>query len=160
MKHTKVVTFCSFKGRMSHCRISLDKQLLCRRARWQGRAFLRDQVLYYKADSDDRERLVVPQGLREQVLKLGHSIPWAGHLGSKKTLDRIASRFYWPGLSTQVHECCQSCSICQLTGDRRVPKFPLQPLPVIDVPFSQIAMDIVGPSEQTQSGHRYILCTL
>ncbi|KAI3377106.1 hypothetical protein L3Q82_000303 [Scortum barcoo] len=119
--------------------------------------FLRDQVLYYKADRDDGERLVVPQGLREQVLQLGHSIPWAGHLGTKKTLDRIASRFYWPGLSTQVQEYCQSCSVCQLTGDKRVPKFPLQPLPVIDVPFSRIAMDIVGPLERTQSGHRYIL---
>ncbi|XP_078020631.1 uncharacterized protein LOC144459818 [Epinephelus lanceolatus] len=54
--------------------------------------FLRDQVLYYKAALDDRERLVVPQRLREQVLKLGHSIPWAGHLGAKKTLDRIADR--------------------------------------------------------------------
>lgn len=51
--------------------------------------FLRDQVLYYKANLDDRERLVVPQGLQEQLLKLGRSILWACHLGTKKTLDRI-----------------------------------------------------------------------
>ncbi len=107
--------------------------------------FLRDQVLYYKLD--DKEGLVIPQGLWEQVLKLGHSIPWAGHLGTKKTLDRIASRFYWPGLNIEVQG--QSCSICQLTGDKKVPKFPLQSLPTMAVPFSQIAMNIVEPLERT-----------
>uniref|UniRef100_A0A3Q1GC55 Gypsy retrotransposon integrase-like protein 1 n=1 Tax=Acanthochromis polyacanthus TaxID=80966 RepID=A0A3Q1GC55_9TELE len=119
--------------------------------------FLRDRVLYYKANLEDRERLVVPQTLRDQVLELGHSIPWAGHLGAKKTLDRIASRFYWPGLHTEVQDYCQSCPVCQLAGAKNVPRFPLQPLPIIDVPFSRIAMDIVGPLERTQSGHRYIL---
>ncbi|XP_036066885.1 uncharacterized protein LOC112138883 isoform X2 [Oryzias melastigma] len=119
--------------------------------------FLRDKVLYYKDNQDDYARLVVPQQLPEQVLHLGHSIPWAGHLGTRKTLDRVASRFYWPGLNTDVQNFCQSCSVCQLASDKNVPKYLLQPLPIIDVPFSRIAMDIVGPVERTQSGNRYIL---
>ncbi len=30
-------------------------------------------------------------------------------------------------------------------------------LPIIDIPFSRIAMDIVGPLERSMSGIRYIL---
>ena len=42
-------------------------------------------------------------------------------------------------------------------GDKGVPKFPHQPLPIMDVPFSRIAMDIVGPLQRTQAGKKYIL---
>lgn len=59
-----------------------------------------------------------------------------------------------------VQDYCPSCSVCHLTGDKRILKFPLQSLSIIDVPFSKIAMDIVGPLEQTQSGHHYILCVI
>lgn len=123
-----------------------------------GDGFLnRVNILFYKARTDDRERLVVPERLREQVLQLGHSIPWAGHLGHKKTLDRISGRFYCPGMSKKVQEYCQSCAVCQLSNDKYVPKFPLQSLLIIDIPFSCIAMDIVGPLERTQVGNCFIL---
>jgi len=69
-------------------------------------------------------------------------------IGFKKTYDRIDSRFYWPGLYTAVQSYCQSCSVCQLSGSKNVPKFPLQPLPIIDFPFSRIVMEIVGPLER------------
>lgn len=49
-------------------------------------------------ESAEGERLVVPESMRLKVLLLGHSVPWAGHLGQQKTLARIASRFYWPWL--------------------------------------------------------------
>ncbi|XP_029928572.1 uncharacterized protein LOC115374014 [Myripristis murdjan] len=118
---------------------------------------LREGLLFHKSREVEAERLVVPRVLREQVLKLGHSIPWAGHLGFRKTYERIASRFYWAGVHREVQDYCQSCSVCQLSGGKNVPKFPLQPLPIIDVPFSRIAMDIVGPLERTQAGNRFIL---
>lgn len=74
---------------------------------------------------------------------MGHCIPWAGYLGTKKIRDQIASRFFWPGTKREVEE-----SYCLLAGDKNVPKFPLQPLLVIEVPFSHIAMDIVGLLER------------
>uniref|UniRef100_A0A3B3VDD9 Gypsy retrotransposon integrase-like protein 1 n=1 Tax=Poecilia latipinna TaxID=48699 RepID=A0A3B3VDD9_9TELE len=122
-----------------------------------GYYILRDGLLYLHGGKTGCEKLVVPQSLREQVLNLGHGVPWAGHLGFKKTYDRIYARFYWPGLYNQVKEYCQSCTACQLSGGKNVPKYPLQPLPIIDVPFSRIGMDIVGPLERTQAGNRFIL---
>ena len=88
---------------------------------------------------------------------MGHSIPWAGHLGLPKTYARIAARFFWPRMYKDVQEYCRACSECQLTSKYTASPYPLQPLPCIDIPFSRIAMDIVGPLERTQSGFKYIL---
>ena len=71
-----------------------------------GENFFRQDGLLYRrysppgADSDahDNEQLVLPTELRPTVLKLAHDVPMAGHLGKKKTTDRILNRFYWPGL--------------------------------------------------------------
>ncbi|KAL2103054.1 hypothetical protein ACEWY4_002222 [Coilia grayii] len=108
--------------------------------------------------SEDGEQLVVPQSLRSTVLKVGHSVPWAGHLGQQKTLSRIAQRFHWPGFYQHVIDYCKSCPECQLTSQaNRGTKAPLVSLPIVDVPFTRIAMDIVGPLERSRGGHRYIL---
>ena len=48
--------------------------------------------------------------------------------------------------------------LTQLTApERKGDRAPLIPMPVIDTPFSRIAMDIVGPLERSSAGHRYIL---
>ena len=40
----------------------------------------------------------------------------------------------------------------------RVPTAPLQKLPLVDIPFKRIAVDIVGPIHPASvDGHRYIL---
>ena len=103
------------------------------------------------------EQLVLPSRCRRTVLELAHEIPIAGHMGKTKTKERILSRFYWPSLHSDVDMYCRSCSVCQKTAQSRVKKAPIIPLPVIEEPFSRIAMDIVGPLPKSSSGNRYIL---
>uniref|UniRef100_A0A669EUZ0 Gypsy retrotransposon integrase-like protein 1 n=1 Tax=Oreochromis niloticus TaxID=8128 RepID=A0A669EUZ0_ORENI len=116
---------------------------------------LRKGVLY--ECKGKTEAIALPQALRHKVMELGHSVPWAGHLGFHKSLYRIASRFVWPGMYTQLQQFCKSCQICQLTLNKGVARVHLQPLPVIDTPFERIGMDVVGPLERSSSGSRYIL---
>ena len=132
-----------------------------------GEDFYRRDVLLYRrysppvTDSDDRkddvEQLVLPSPLRPMVLKLAHDIPMAGHLGKKKTADRILCRFYWPGLHQDVAQHCKTCEQCQKSSMRKGKKALLVPLPIMDEPFRRIAMDIVGPLPRSSSGKRYIL---
>lgn len=103
------------------------------------------------------EALALPQQFRHRVMDLGHSIPWAGHMAFQKTLCRIASRFVWPGMYSEVSQFCSSCEKCQLTSGKRVARAQLQPLPIIETPFERIGMDVVGPLERSSSGNRYIL---
>ncbi len=67
-----------------------------------GERFVLSKGLLYRESKEDGMQLVVPKTQRREVLNLGHSIPWAGHLGFMKTLMRIAKRFYWPRMYSDV----------------------------------------------------------
>lgn len=102
-------------------------------------------------------QLVVPQSVCEVILILGHSIPWACHLGNGKTLARIRRHFYWPGLKTEVTQYCRSCHECQRVSARRPCRVHLQLLPITVTPFERLGMDVVGPLERSRSGNRFML---
>ena len=87
---------------------------------------------------------VLPKRYNQQVMKIAHDLPFAGHLGKEKTALRILRRFYWPTLFQDVRRYFQSCEECQLHGGPRM-KAPMIPLPVVEKTFKRIAMDIVGP---------------
>lgn len=63
--------------------------------------FCIDNDILYKQNGSSKQ-LVVPKAVRQSVLRLGHSIPWAGHLGKHKTTASIKRCFYWPGLRKDV----------------------------------------------------------
>lgn len=104
-------------------------------------------------------QLVVPKKFREIVTKLAHESIMSGHLATSRTTSRILSEFYWPGIQSDVKRFCRSCDICQRTIQKgKVSKYPLQKMPLIDVPFKRVAVDIVGPIHPvTDKGNRYIL---
>ena len=104
-------------------------------------------------------QVVVPQPLRQQVMNVAHSSILGGHLGVKKTTDKITSNFYWPGIHSDITRFCQSCDICQRTVTKgNVSKVPIEKMPLIDTPFKRVAVDLVGPIyPPSESGHRYIL---
>ena len=78
-----------------------------------------------------------------------------GHLGIKKTKDRIQTNFYWPGLQGDVTSFCRSCDVCQkTTAQGSVPHVPLGDMPLIDMPFRKVAVDLAGPiSSPSKKGH-------
>ncbi|KAL7832099.1 hypothetical protein AOLI_G00296470 [Acnodon oligacanthus] len=87
-----------------------------------------------------------------QTLEMAHNNPMAGHLGPEKTLNCLMVRFYWPGICADVRRWCASCCKCQIVNPPAIPKAPLFPLPLIDVPFERIGMDLVGPLERSAHG--------
>ena len=92
-------------------------------------------------------------------MNFGHEAALSGHLGRQKTLDRIATHFYWRGMGVEVGRWCQSCDLCQRTEPKgRTAKVPLGHMPVIDTPFKRVAVDMVGPIfPTTDRGHKYII---
>ena len=83
----------------------------------------------------------------------------AGHLGIRKTTDRVLQNFFWPGIFSDIRRFCQSCDICQRTVSKgSVMKAPLQTVPIIKTPFEKVAIDLIGPiSPPSARGHRWIL---
>ena len=109
--------------------------------------------------SDAILQVVVPLKFRNQVLKLAHESILGGHLGNKKTSEKILMHFFWPGMHADVVRYCRSCEQCQRTSPKgKVTKVPLGSTPLIDEPFRRVAMDLVGPIEPaTSRGNRFIL---
>jgi len=127
-----------------------------------GNFKVRRSILYRKAvskSSSEHWQLVVPEKLRDKVMKLAHENIFSGHLGIQKTYDRVCSQFWWPGMHGSVVRFVRSCDVCQRSVPRgRVPKVPLGKMPVIDIPFQRVAVDLIGPfSPASSQGNRFVL---
>ncbi len=104
-------------------------------------------------------QVVVPEVYRSDILYLAHDHCLSGHLGIRKTLDRVLRHFFWPGVRSDVAQYCRSCHVCQIIGkpNQSIPVAPLHPIPAIGEPFEQILIDCVGPLPRTKSGNQYLL---
>ncbi|ROT71564.1 putative uncharacterized protein zf(cchc)-26 [Penaeus vannamei] len=103
-------------------------------------------------NGEERLQFVVPARYRLAVFRLGHHSALGGHMGQKKTLDRIQAEFFWPGMGQEISRLVRSCDICQKTSDRgRVKPAPLKPMPLISEPFERVAVDIVDQSTREQA---------
>ena len=129
-----------------------------------GYFFTNDLLFHRKYLSDEHngtryvDRIVVPESYRNEILRVGHTIPLSGHMGSKKTFDRIAAHFSWPGLSFDVRKYCATCPQCQLVARKlKSKRAPLKPVEIVTEPFKKIAIDIVGELPRTTTGYKYIL---
>ena len=104
-------------------------------------------------------QIVVPKVYHKEVISIAHDSPMAGHLGVRKTHDRILSHFWWPTLRKDVSEYCRSCHTCQVVGkpNQKISAAPLMPIPAFDEPFSRVIVDCVGRLPKTKSGNQYLL---
>lgn len=129
------------------------------------RLVLKEGVLYCKWEAaglrqEQSLKLVIPKSLQGKMLWFLHDATTAGHLGVKKTLQRVKQRYYWIGSSRDVKRWCQNCSGC---SSRRRPQKKFQaPMQVYNVgaPLERIAIDVLGPLPETQQGNRYILVVM
>ena len=93
------------------------------------------------------------------MTEVAHDTILAGHMGVKKTEDRILINFYWPGIYQDVVSFCRSCNVRQRTVSKgRVAKIPLGKMPLMDLPFKRVAVDLIDPiTPASDKGHRYVL---
>lgn len=99
--------------------------------------------------------------IQDFMMKIAHESLMAGHLGVKKTTERIMSEFYWSRIYADIRCFCTSYDVCQRTiqNDKvTLGRMPLQN--VIMEAFQRIAVDtcIIGPLQPiTYKRNRYIL---
>ena len=104
------------------------------------------------------DRVVAPEAYRPEILRVGHSIPLAGHMGQEKTYERISRHFSWPHLYTEVKDYCATCPQCQLVARKSImSRAPLNPVPTVSEPFKKIAIDLIGELPKTKTGYKYVL---
>ena len=100
-------------------------------------------------------QLVIPAPLKSMVLQQVHN--QMGHLGAKKTFERVRTRYYWPGYEQDTAQWTKQCEQCQ----RRNPPQPTPVAPLGTIvatrPFQKLSWDIMGPLPTSSQGNKYIL---
>ncbi|EPB67563.1 hypothetical protein ANCCEY_13350 [Ancylostoma ceylanicum] len=120
--------------------------------------------LYYRDPAQSSsvriERLVVPEKLREPIFIAFHTSPSAGgHFNWRKTLTKIARRYFWPHMAEDVYALVRSCEPCQRKRAQRMNREHLLPVASGAV-FDKVYVDLTGPIHTSDSGNKYIIAMI
>ena len=85
-------------------------------------------------------RIVIPQSLRKEVLRVAHE----GPQGIEKTKQRLRTKVWWPRMDHEAERMCKSCHGCQVVGQLSPPE-PMQRTELPTGPWQDIAIDLMGP---------------
>jgi len=105
-------------------------------------------------------RIAVPKvpSLRKLIISECHDTGSAGHQGVTRTLQRVASKFWWPHMARSVTSYVLACPSCQRnkpTNQR--PLGLLSPLPVPSHKWEQMTMDLITDLPLTKNGHTAVV---
>ena len=122
---------------------------------------LKDSCLYRKHEDSMmtvRTQLLVPSANREEVLKALHdSAHGGGHVGVKKTAEKISERLHWPCWRASVAVYRKEYQLCdQRKQPSTTPKAELVSSLELS-PMQRIEIDVLGGFPTTHTGKRYIL---
>ena len=99
---------------------------------------------------------VVPPALVQNILHFLHSDHTCAHLGVTKTLEKLRSRFYWPGYKRDVEMFVASCFVCQKRNSPTKQHIHRPRAGKPSFPFSTVGIGFLGPLPPS-AGSQYIL---
>ena len=104
-----------------------------------------------------RRQVLVPASLYDHVLENCHNAVTAGHMGIRRTLASVRTRFYWPRLRKSIETWITRCAVCASRKPAlKKRRGPMQKY-LVGEPMERVALDISGPWPLSESGNRYIL---
>ncbi len=104
---------------------------------------------------EQQELLMVPKTLQQEVIRLHHDHPTAGHFGTFKTLKRLQQAYTWNGMATMVEQYVKGCVPCQRNNRKELSQAP--PKPVIPSgPFDIVSLDCLRLPNSIH-GNAYVL---
>ncbi|XP_042899321.2 uncharacterized protein [Parasteatoda tepidariorum] len=152
--------YCKLKEEQTNC-ISLEK-IRAELKQNKGNFILMDGLIYHKDKilNESVMQLVLPKCRQNKVLKLAHESVFGGHMGVRKTKERIKYSFYWPNMRKDITEFVQTCEGCQLRKTEKIgDRAPITPVVRPELPFEIVNVDVIGPIDPPSSrGHKYVLC--
>ena len=109
-----------------------------------------------RAQSVERDQLVVPVSLRARIFADCHDSIVSGHLRVSRTYARLSMHYYWPGMSDYVPDHIQACLQCLARKSPINRRKPMGHVPT-SRKWERVAMDILDITTISDRGNRYIL---
>lgn len=123
--------------------------------------FLEDGVLFKRFEKQNGtgifKQLLVPCDLRKMVLHQMHDSKMSGHLGVKRTKEKLLQRCYWFDLKKDIQLYVARCDVC--ASDKMPVKKPKAPMGHLSsgAPWDTLGIDYLGPLPVSRRGNKYIL---
>ena len=102
-------------------------------------------------------QIVAPVALRPWILKMAHDHELAGHSGPEKTIEKVTTQWWWPGLSDEVTRYCQACHHCASNNASHNQR-PARLLALEEVtrPFQRVHVDLLQMPSSPE-GWKYLV---
>ena len=127
--------------------------------RWGPYCFQKNgvtMVQFSKPGFPTRELVIAPAERISDIIAQAHGSLLGGHDGVDKTVQRILTNYWFPGVHSETDFFIENCPICQKNKKKeKTSNTFLQPLKQADQPFERIHMDLFGPL-RTEQGKSYI----
>lgn len=104
--------------------------------------------------------MIPPKNKRPEIISLAHTGMEGGHMGKKKTLQKLKRLVYWPDMNLDVKTHIQRCVPCARYKRGVAPRQGLMQNCIPGEVWSRISIDITGPHPISKRGHRFILTAI
>ncbi|TRZ02133.1 hypothetical protein DNTS_031912 [Danionella cerebrum] len=115
------------------------------------------RLFYVGPKKEEKREVVIESERKRQIFLESHFNEIGHHLGQKKTVHRIQSKYYWLGIVKDVVDWIKLCETCQCAERNKNLARTLRPIKV-DGPWEILAIEIIGPFPGTvQRGNMHIV---
>ena len=132
--------------------ISLENREMRRfLAQWTELEVQKGVVYRWKINASGRrvKQVVIPSGMRRDIMYYCHGHLTSGHFGKKRSLERLSRKYYWPGMSTDLLRWIATCpDCCKNKAGPGMGKMPLSQ-ELFGVRFARVAIDIISGFKTT-----------
>ncbi len=106
----------------------------------------------------DRNVILLPAFLREEIVEAAHGQLLSGHMGVFETKERICQSYYWPNMDADIYKHIYKCTTCQERRFQHLERSEkLTPLPLCTEPNQRVHIDLFGPLK-SNSGKKMVMC--
>ncbi|KAJ8385959.1 hypothetical protein AAFF_G00177800 [Aldrovandia affinis] len=125
--------------------------------RYAQKFIIEEGRLYYVGPKKEEKREVVIDAERKRQIFLEcHFNDIGHHLGQKKTVHRIQTKFYWLGIVKDVVDWIKLCETCQHTERNKNMTRTIRPIKV-EAPWEILGIDIFGPFPESRQGNTNVV---
>ena len=86
-------------------------------------------------------------------MQLFHNL---SHPGKRESIRKIASRFYWPAMKSDIAQYVTDCVPCNRCKSGKIIRPPMVPRPILQPRLQHVEVDVVGPLPPSE-GHTHLL---
>lgn len=106
-------------------------------------------------------KLVLNENERKELIRMNHdNMIQGGHIGNKKLLAKLRTKYKWKRMHKDVATFIQNCEKCKLNKVNSHTREPMAITPTPQKPFEIIIIDTIGPLSKTENGYEYALTAI